>query len=252
MGLIASELRKLTSTTTTWVMTAIGVVMVLIGAGFFLFMPEVGLGDFHGTDAQISIFVDQVGGTSFIVLVVALLSVTTEFRHGTIGRTLQITPSRTRTLVGKAVAGTLYAMGFLVIGLVAIAVLLLVRAMTEGVGLSVGPMTLTAVWYAFVGLALTAWFGVAVGALLRSQVVALTATLVWLFVLEQAFLGLAPAVGRWLPFNALSAVFMSDEVAAGMGGGPELLEPLVGLTMFLGYTLAAAVGAIVLMRKRDV
>lgn len=81
---------------------------------------------------------------------------------------------------------------------------------------------------------------------------ALTATLVWLFVLEQAFLGLAPTVGRWLPFNALSAVFMSDEVASGMGGGPELLDPLVGLTMFLGYTLAAAVGAIVLMRTRDV
>lgn len=168
MGLIASELRKLTSTTTTWVMTAIGVVVILVGAGLFLFMPEIGLGDFHGNDAQISVFVDQIGGTSFIVLIVALLSVTTEFRHGTIGRTLQITPSRTRALLGKTVAGTLYALGYLVIGLIAIAVLLLVGAVSEGVGLSVGRMTLTAVWYAFVGLALTAWFGVAVGALLRS------------------------------------------------------------------------------------
>jgi hypothetical protein len=252
MGLVASEIRKLTSTITTWVMTAIGVAVTLIGAGLFLFMPDIGLGDFDGGDAQISVFVDQIGGSSFIVLVVALLSVTTEFRHGTIGRTLQITPSRTRMLLAKIVGGTLYAAGYLVIGLVAITALLLVGAMTEGVGLSIGRMTLTAVWYAFVGLGLTAWFGVAVGALLRSQVVALTATLVWMFVLEQAFLGLAPAVGRWLPFNALSAVFMSDEVAAGMAGGPDLLDPLVGLVTFLAYTIIAAVGAIVLMRTRDV
>jgi hypothetical protein len=252
MGLVVSEIRKLTSTTTTWVMTAIGVVVILLGAGFFLFMPDVGLGDFHGNDAQISVFVDQVGGTSFIVLVVALLSVTTEFRHGTIGRTLQITPSRTRSLLAKTVAGTLYAAGYLVVGLLAVVVLLVVAAVSEGVGLGVGRTTLLAVWYAFAGLALTAWFGVALGALLRSQVVALTATLVWLFVLEQAFLGLAPSVGRWLPFNALSAVFMSDEVAAGMGGAPELLDPLVGLITFLAYTLIAAVGAILLMRTRDV
>ena len=40
-----------------------------------------------------------VGLTVGAVLVIGLLAMTTEFRHGTIGRTLQFTPSRTRVVV---------------------------------------------------------------------------------------------------------------------------------------------------------
>lgn len=252
-GLIASELRKLTSTITTWIMTGIGLLLVLLVSGVTLLVPEAGLGEFQGSDAQVAFVLDQVGGASIIVLVVALLSMTTEFRHGTIGRTLQITPSRTRLILGKLVAGTAYAVAFLVIGLALAAVILLVASLASGVGIEVGARSWRALWYGFVGLTLTSWFGVALGSLIRSQVVALTVTLVWLFVVENAFMGLAPQVGRWLPFSALNAVFVAEEAAAGMGPmGPQLLEPVTGLVVYLGYVVVAALSAAVLLRRRDV
>ncbi len=253
MGLIASEVRKLTSTVTTWVMTAIGLALVLLSSVLFLLLPEAGFGEFRGTDPEVAFYVDMVGGASVIVLIVALLSMTTEFRHGTIGRTLQITPGRSVVLVGKLVAATLYAVAFLVAGLALVAVLVGIRGLTAGSGLEVGSATRSAAWYGLVGLVLTSWLGVALGALMRSQVVALTVTLVWVFVVEGAFLTLAPSVGRWLPFNALNAVFTADGGATPMGGAsPELLSPLLGLSVFVTYVVVAAVGAIVLMRTRDV
>lgn len=252
-GLVASEVRKLSSTVTTWVMTAIGLGLIALGAGLSLLIPGAGVGEFQGTDAQVGYFVDQVGGSSIIVLIVALLSMTTEFRHGTIGRTLQITPSRTRVLTGKLVAATVYAVAFLAAGLVLVAILLLVGGLVAGTGVQPGSETLEAVWFGLVGLALTAWFGVALGALIRSQVVAITVTLVWLFVVETAVGAFAPSVGQWLPFNALNAVFVSEEAAAAMGGAaPELLAPLTGLAVFVGYTVVSAVAAVALMRTRDV
>jgi len=252
-GLVAAEARKLTSVVTTWVMTGLGMLLVVLGSSLFLFLPDLGGGEFLGTDPQVAFVADQVGGANIIVVIVALLSMTTEFRHGTIGRTLQITPGRTRLLVAKLIGGTIYALAFLALGLVVGAILLGIAAATNSVGLDIGQETLTSIWQGAVGLTLTAWFGVALGALLRSQVVAITLTLVWSFVVEPAFGGLLPAVGKWLPFNALNAIFVGDEAVAAMGEmGPEMLEPLVGLAVFIGYVAVAAVAAVWLLRTRDV
>ncbi len=253
-GLVRSEVRKITSTITIWVMTAIGIGLAVIGTLLSLLMPQgAGMGEFTGTDSQVAGFVDQVGGASIIVLVVALLAMTTEFRHGTIGRTLQITPSRTQVVLGKLIATTIYAVVFLVVGLVVVGLIVVIGAATRGVSLEVGQDTGMAVWYGLVGLSLTAWFGVALGALLRSQVVALTLSLIWMFVVEQAFIGLAPDIGRWLPFNALNAVFIPAEMGEAMGdAGLPYLDPLMGLTVFLGYVVVAGTAAVVLMRTRDV
>lgn len=253
MGLVVAEVRKLTSVVTTWVLTGLGMLLVVLGSALFLFLTEFGVGEFLGTDPQVAFVADQVGGANIIVVIVALLSMTTEFRHGTIGRTLQITPGRTRLLVAKLVAGTIYALGFLVLGLAVGAILLAIAAAVNAVGLEIGGQTLTSIWQGAVGLTLTAWFGVALGALLRSQVVAITLTLVWSFVVEPAFGGLLPAVGKWLPFNALNAVFVGDEAVAAMGEmGPQMLDPLVGLSVFIGYGVVAAVAAVWLLRTRDV
>jgi ABC-2 type transport system permease protein len=247
-GILAAELRKLTSVRTTWIITGVGLALVAAGAGFFLFEEEFS-GPFEGTDGQLAAAIDQIGGMSPIVLVIGLLAMTTEFRHGTIGRTLQFTPSRTTVVGAKLAIGTAYGVLFFVLGLVVVALLVAVTGQVP----TVGGETWASLWQGPVGLALTAMFGVALGALLRNQVVAVAVALIYLFIGETLVNQFFPEVARWMPFQALNAVFLSEESMAGMPEGMLApLEPLVGLAVFVGYVLAFSVAAIVLMRERDV
>ena len=249
-NLIAAEFAKLVTTRTTWVITALGAVFAGVGAAFFLFESEFS-GEFTGTDAQIAATVDQIGGLSVIVLVVGVLVMTTEFRHATIGRTLQLTPSRTRVLGAKIIVGAIYGVVFFLVGLAVIAVLLAVAGI--GVELDIGAAVIDSLWQGPLGLALTAVFGVAIGALLRSQVVAITASLVYVMLVETLVNQFAPQVARWLPFQALNGLFLSDEVMASMPEGmAQPLEPGIALAVFIGYVVVTAAAAVVLMRVRDV
>jgi ABC-2 type transport system permease protein len=252
MSLLAAEVRKLRTVRTTWILTVLGLVLVALTTGTLVFSDLV-VGPFTGSSAQVAAAVDQIGSNAIIVLVVGLLAMTTEFRHGTIGRTLQLTPSRTRVLVSKLSIGVVYAVAFFVASLVVVAVMLAIAAVTQDVSLQVGGEVGTALWQGLVGLSLNGIFGVAVGALIRSQVVAITLLLVWLFVVENLFAALWPEIARWLPFQALNALFLSEEVLANVPDGMAApLEPTLALTVFLAYVLVAAGTAGTLMRVRDV
>jgi ABC-2 type transport system permease protein len=254
-GLLRSELRKLTTGRTVLVLTLMGLVLTAAGSSFGLFATDL-VGPFTGSARQVADAVAAVGNANVIALIVGILSVTTEFRHGTIGRTLQIAPSRTRVLLAKLVAGVTYALVLVVLALVVAAGMLALAATLNGVGLTWGTEVTRALWQAPVGFALNAMLGVAVGALLRSQVVALTIALVWMFVVESLFVFVLPSVGKYLPFQALAALFVdsSQEAAsAGIGmSGFEQLDPGAALAVFLGYVAAACVAAGVRLTRGDV
>jgi ABC-2 type transport system permease protein len=246
---LRAELRKLRTVRTTWILTLFGWGLVVLSTGTVLFSTLVG-DPFTGTDQQIASAVDQIGGTAMIVLIVALLAMTTEFRHGTIGRTLQIVPSRTRVLVAKLLAGVVYSLLYFVSSLAIVGLLLAISALAGDAELSTGGQTATALWHGPVGLMLNAILGVTIGALIRSQVVGLTVTLVWLFLVENLVLGLWPSIGRWLPFQALNSLFIPADAAS--GAGFTLLDPPVALATFLAYVVAVSALAVALLRTRDV
>jgi len=248
MSLIVAETRKLTTVWTTAILTLVGVAVAGTGGAFFVFESEFS-GEFLGQDAQIAAVIDQVGGIAIVPMIVGLLSVTTEFRHETIGRTFQLVPSRTRVVATKMVVGAVYGVLFFVLGALPLFGVMLL----SGEQLAFGELTREALWQGPVGLILMTVFGVALGALLRSQVVAVSLSLVHFFIVESLFVQFLPQVGQWLPFQALNALFTSQETTAMAGDmAPTVLDPLVGLLVFVGYTLVAATGAVVLMRTRDV
>ncbi len=100
---------------------------------------------------------------------------------------------------------------------------------------------------------LTVLLGVAFGALVRAQVVAIVVALVWIFVVENLFAALLPDVGRWMPFQALNGLFIPE---AAMGQMPDgAFVPLAGVTallVFSAWVVAFGAAAVVLMRTRDV
>jgi ABC-2 type transport system permease protein len=253
-GLLRSELRKLTAGRTVLVLTFFGLVLTAASASFGLFATEL-TGPFTGSVRDVADAVAAVGGAAVIALVVGILSVTTEFRHGTIGRTLQIAPSRARVLVAKLVAGVGYSVVLVTLSLAVVAAMLAGATAVNDVGLTWGTEATRTLWQAPVGFALNAMLGVAIGALLRSQVVAITVTLVWMFVVESLVFFLLPSVARFLPFTALEALFPDTSgaaVEAGMGIAFVPLDQGAALAVFLGYVVAACIAAGVHLTRGDV
>jgi hypothetical protein len=250
-GVFAAELRKLWTVRATWILTGLGWAFVALNASITLFG---GFGEpFTGTTEQVADALGSAGGNSMFVLVVALLSMTTEFRHGTVGRTLQLTPSRTRVLAAKMAAAAVYALVFLVGAVLVVAGLLVLASLRQGVGLDLGGSLIEPVAESATALVLTALLGVAFGALVRAQVVAITVALVWVFAVENLVTGLVHDVGRWLPFQALNSLFLSDAQAANAPEGSFVVhEPATALGVFLAYVVVFAVASAVLLRRRDV
>src|SRR5690606_10090586 len=91
MNLFASELRKLRTVPTPGVISGVGWALVLLSVLLPFIVP--GFSDqFTGSASQVAGAIEAIGGNSIIPLVVGVLVITTEFRHGTIGRTLQLVP----------------------------------------------------------------------------------------------------------------------------------------------------------------
>jgi ABC-2 type transport system permease protein len=254
MSLITAETRKLRTTRTTWIITAVGAALVLLQVGAtFLFTDLTGF-TFTGSAQDIADAIDQVSFILPIALVVGLLSMTTEFRYGTVGRTLQLTPQRVRVLLGKMVAGAGYAVVLAAVGLLIVAGVVLLASLGDGVSLEFGGVVGTALLNLFFGMAMVTIFGVALGALIRNQVVAVTTALVWFLLVETIFFQLVPSVGKWLPFTALQSVFLSQQAREAFPAGMDLpyLSQGVGLAVFLGYVVVTSVAAVLLLRFRDV
>jgi hypothetical protein len=91
--------------------------------------------------------------------------------------------------------------------------------------------------------------GVAIGALVRNQIAAVVGVLVWMTAVEYTVLPAFPAVGRWIPLGATSALF---QLGPSMGLDGKLLPATVAGLVLGGYTAAAVVLALLVTPKRDV
>jgi len=248
--LIAAEITKIVRSRTTVALTVIGMLLIGVGGLFFL-IDDTFTGVFAGTDAQVAALFDQIGGAYIVVLIVGVLSLTTEFRHGTIGRTLMLTPSRTVVLAVKLAASSVYALVFTAIGVGTVTAVLAVSG--EFSNATFGSQTWRSIAVAPLGLILAAAFGVAIGAVVRSQVLTIAGTLIYAFLVETLIGQFFGTVARWLPFQALGGVFSSPETRASIPDGfPMPLEIGTAITVFAFYVIVLAVAAVTLMRFRDV
>jgi len=174
------------------------------------------------------------------------LSITGEFRHGTIRPTLLATPQRGRVVAAKVWASMLYGAAF---GLIAAAVAAGVGSAAlaaRGVDsrLAGGDYALLLAGGA-AAAALWAAIGVGLGAVVCNQVATLVGICAWLLFVEGLLtgdFGVAGDVGRFAP-GALGA--------AASGQDPQL-APVVGGLLLALYAAAAAAAGQTAMRRRDV
>jgi ABC-2 type transport system permease protein len=244
---LRAELLKLRSTRTGLGLVATMLVLVLLAVllhGFGVAADSVG-----STSEQLTILFGrgEFLGALFAALLGAL-SITSEFRHGTIRPTLLVSPSRGRVVAAKVWASMLIGAGF---GLVACALAAGVgtaalRARGIEVQLDAGDYALLLAG-GTAAAALWAAIGVGLGALVRDQVPTLIGICAWLFFVEGLVVGdIADVadVGRFAPGAAAAAISGQDP--------DTLLAPGVGLVLLALYAAAAAVAGSLATARRDV
>ena len=244
---INSELFKLRTTRTFIALVGVSLAIALVAA--ILISAFV---NFDSNDVANEILPVVIGPiVRAIALVIGVLAVTNEFRHGTITPTLLVVPNRTKLMLAKLVAvlALALALGF-VVGLVMI---LSSAAFGSFRDFDAGGDELSILLGSTLATALNAALGLGVGVLVRNQVGAIVGALVYMFVLEplaSGLLSLSDSLDGFMPKYSLGAV---TSWLAGVSPDEDvLLEQLpAGLLLTLYAAIFVAAG-LYMLRRRDV
>ncbi len=194
-----------------------------------------------------------------VIMVMAALAITTEYRFGTIKATFQAIPNRTATLLAKT---TVVAMFAALIGEVAafgsVAISKLIKS-----GADLGVNTAFE-WRATAGVGLVyaaaAVIAVAVGLLVRHSAGAVSLVLIYSQLVE-SLVALIPKVGddiqKWMPFYVANKFLTGDPdptgrlIAEGPPPSSATLSPWWAAAYFVGFAVVLLAIAIFTANKRD-
>lgn len=217
--LLAAELLKLKTLRSTWVYVIATVILaVLFTAGNIGGESDEGRLD---PGFQTRLVLDGTAPAAILGLLLGIVLFTSEFRHGTITRTLLVVPRRNRLLAAKLLGGAMTGVGLFVVTLVVTACVTVIWLGILDIPLELGD-TAEAAARGLAGAVMAGVAGVAVAGVVHSQVGALVGALLWIFVLEPlagALLGLADldGVADYLP--AATVLGVSDSAADGLSYG---------------------------------
>jgi ABC-2 type transport system permease protein len=185
------------------------------------------------------------------VLIVLLggLAVTQEFRNHTATATYLGEPRRGRVLLAKWISTTL-ASTVVTAAALAVSVPVAVTIISaRGGPVPATPRLWQTIGAAFVVMAAYAVIGVALGALVRNQIIAVVSVLVWMLAVEQIVIPAYPLGGRWLPGGATDA-WLQLGPALHLNG--HLLSAPIGGLVLAVYITAAVALAVRITLRRDV
>jgi ABC-type transport system involved in multi-copper enzyme maturation permease subunit len=200
-------------------------------------------------DFQVGL-VESAGFAALLALILGIVLVTNEFRHGTITPTLLAAPVRELVLASKTLAATLLGAFFGVLALLVVAAVALTWLSIDGAEIHVldgevggrsAQIVLTCVLWALLG--------VAIGTLVQSQVAALVGTLIWAFLGETLLWGLFTLLDvegavSYLPFKALDG--------ADGTGGDDMLDFWPALAVSIGWIALLGSAGVWRLRRRDI
>jgi ABC-2 type transport system permease protein len=247
---ISSELFKLRTTRTfyAFVGTTLGIVLLVT-------VPVSAFVDFNGGDGPLEVLLYLLGGlvVQVFALLLGILAVTTEFRHGTITPTLLVVPNRIQLTAAKLIAGVIIgcALGLVSTTLI-VGIVLLFGGLrdfdTSGdkLAMLVGGMLTPGLFAAL---------GVGLGALVRNQVGAIVGSLLYLFVVEPvigAVFALSDALDDIMDRYSLGALSNALSGVNPDDSNDQLLGQLPGGLLLTGYVAIFLIAGMLLMQRRDI
>lgn len=259
MNQIRSELRKVTSTKTWWILGLVATILVAGSATLFFFIEKSGgsgdLGFSILSKEGVQNLYSTVGsGTGYMfALVLGIVAMTSEFRFGTIVPTFLTTPQRERPVLAKIAALAIVA------GAISLAVVVVTYLTVSILLLTVkhAPVDYTKIALIALGAMLAyilmAVIGVALGALLRNQILTVVLAILWVFIIEGIVtLILTQAlhwdyIAKWLPASAVGAVVSSTSQRL-----PDQLPAWGGALTLIAYAAVFTGLAFATTLRRDV
>ncbi len=253
LGALKSELRKIWTVRSTYIVLLFAVVII----GFFAFYAE---GFRAGRDSGpvdnplklVNLLTAAIANLGVFGALVGILSLTHEYRYNTIMYTLTSSKSRTRSLLAKVGAVSIFSVFFTIfVSLLATAAMYLGLAMQ---GFSLAPQTfpLETIWQ----VVLVGWgygmFALIIATLVRHQAGAIAAFFLIPTLVEQlAGIFLKHNV-QYLPFTALSQVAVPHVDGVGRAIGDHVvLSPDKSALVVLLYVAVGWLIAWYLFLRRD-
>ena len=244
INLFRAELLKLT--TTRMVYGFLGALLLIVAIANVATIASGQKSSFD-EENQAGMFGAAASGIIFVLLLGVML-MAGEFRHGTITQTLLITPSRWKVLATKLVAGAVVGFAF---GAIAVLFSLVIAAPLlelKGVDIILGDQAAQLVLGTILATTLCAMLGVGLGSLIRNQVVAIVVVFATLLIVEQIVTASTesrwPEIPKYFPGHATAAVVDP--------GAHELFSREGGLLVLAGYIVVLAGLGGRFMLSRDV
>ena len=229
--LVRAEVLKLRTTWGIWIYLALLLVVTGLGVAGTIGAHQ---GPFTSEDVR-AIYQTPVLASLFPLLIGAV-GFTNEFRHGTIGQTLLLTPRRERVLGVKLVT---FALVGLVLAVLGLAIMIAIAApwleAKDADPLLSGPEFYESAFSLLLGFAILGAFGAGIGGAVRNQAAAAIAILLWFLLVEiprQRAARRDPPrrVARYMPASAAAAIMGESE------GQDDLLPKTAGVFVSLGWT----------------
>lgn len=250
MRLLASELVKLRTIRTPYLLLLVSAVISGIAAAGFVGSGSVDRGD---ADPALSLGQGASFGTLFVA-VLGILIVTNEYRHDTIMTTFLAEPRRVRVLLAKLAAAAIVGLVFAVTAIAAAAAVALPWLAARGESLQLDGQALEAVGRSLLAFSVTAVIAAAVGAIVQSQVGAIVGYFIWIFVVESLVsvlsgllltdIGEPDPVSKFLPGSSLSGI-------VGGEGSEFVLDGGGAAVLAVGYAIVLSVLGALAITRRD-
>ena len=253
---LRAELRKLRYQRSTWGILISASVLACISTISMIFttqLPERSM-LIPLTDERMMHTAIAASASAYIfALVLGIVMSTTEFRHSTAVATYLAEPNRKRVMVAKMI--TAAGMGAIV------------QLVATGLAMVAG--TLFAARYDHFALAPSAYVeilsgsallgvvlavvGVAVGSLIRSQMIAVVVAIMYIQLVEGLLIVFADWLGKWSMRGAITSILqIAVETPEVSLSSDDMFGPWVSVLLLLGYAAVFAVIATVTSMRRDV
>jgi hypothetical protein len=246
-GLLRAEALRLATTRAYWLLAAGATALIAGGAA-----ATAAATSFTPSPSQARSVLAIAGLAQTVALIAGVLSVTGEFRHKTITPAALITPRRTHLLAAKLI--TLAAAG-LVFGLaataIATAITLPLLAARHIPAALTGSGVAAIIAGGGIATALSATFGVGVGAIIRNQAGAIIAVLALLYVAEP-LLGFIPHLGTTVQQYGLGGLAAATTHTISFPASAHLLGQPAAALVLAGYATLALLAGAALLKRRDI